>query len=159
MKSMNRLDKVKTYVVSILMAQNDYEIRNKGFIHLFGVSSICNLLALKRNLDPEICAVFGILHDIYKYKNASSIDHAHLGSIEARKILSEIDCFTESEIDIICHAIYNHSNKASIDNPYDELLKDADVLQHYLNNVNNPIQSNEIDRTNCLLHEFNIKKP
>ena len=153
---MNRLEKVKQYVTSILLMQNDLVIRNKAFIHLFGASSLCSLLALKRNLNTELCAICGLLHDIYKYKNASSIDHGPLGSIEARKILTELDCFNEHEINIICNAIYNHSNKDSIDSPYDEMLKDADVLQHYLNNVNNPIQNNEIDRTNFVLNELSI---
>ena len=69
---MNRLEKVKQYVTSILLMQNDLVIRNKAFIHLFGVSSLCSLLALKRNLNTELCAICGLLHDIYKYKNASS---------------------------------------------------------------------------------------
>lgn len=154
---MNRLEKIKKEVTLILMMQKDLKIRNKAFIHLFGVSSICSLLALKRNLDAELSAICGLLHDIYKYKNASSVDHGPLGSIEARRILTKMCCFTETEITTICNAIYNHSNKNSIDNPYDELLKDADVLQHYLNNVNNPIQNNEINRTNFVLNELSIK--
>lgn len=154
---MNRFEKVKKSVISNLMMQNDLEIRNKAFIHLFGVSSSCSLLALKRNLDPELSAICGLLHDIYKYKSASSIDHGPLGSIEARRILTEIGCFTENEINTICHAIYLHSNKDCIDSPYDELLKDADVLQHYLSNVNNPIQNNEVDRTYFVLNELSIK--
>ena len=40
--------------------------------------------------------------------------------------------------------------------PYDELLKDADVLQHYLYNTSDPIQENERLRLTVLLKELGI---
>jgi uncharacterized protein len=84
------------------------------------------------------------------------VDHAKLGSIEARKILNEINCFSEEEIDIICNSIFSHSNKQDIDNAYSEILKDADVLQHYLYNTNLDINENEKDRLNILFRELEL---
>ena len=46
----------------------------------------------------------------------------------------ECDSYTEPEISVISKAISAHSNKPDIGDPYDELIKDADVLQHYLYN-------------------------
>ncbi|MCQ4925074.1 HD domain-containing protein [Tissierella carlieri] len=155
---MNRLEGIRNIVDKILMEQTDLEERRCGYVHLYGVSTICSLLALKRGLDVEICSVAGMLHDIWSYKVGYSVDHGKLGSIEARKILNEINCFSEEEIDIICSSIFSHSNKQNVDNAYCEILKDADVLQHYLYNTNLPINENEKDRLNMLFKElgFNL---
>ncbi|MBU5439166.1 HD domain-containing protein [Tissierella sp. MSJ-40] len=153
---MNRLEIVRHIVDKILMDQSDLEERRCGYVHLYGVSDICSLLALKRGLDVELCAIAGMLHDIWSYKTGCSVDHAKLGSIEARKILNEINCFSEEEIDIICNSIFSHSNKQDIDNAYSEILKDADVLQHYLYNTNLDINENEKDRLNMLFKELEL---
>ena len=36
---------------------------------------------------------------------------------------------------MISQAIYHHSDKADVDSSFDEVLKDADVLQHCLYNL------------------------
>lgn len=153
---MNRLEVIRKIVDSILMEQSDLEERRCGFIHLYGVSSNCSLLAFKRGMNAELCAIAGMLHDISSYKIGYSVDHSKLGAIEARKILNESKCFDEKEIDIICSSIYKHSNKAYVDDVYDEILKDADVLQHYLYNTNFKVSENEKDRLNKLFIELGI---
>lgn len=153
---MNRLEEVRKVVDKILIEQLDLERRRCGYVHLYGVADICSLLALKRGLDVELCAVAGMLHDIWTYKTGCSMDHGKLGSIEARKVLNDISIFSEEEIDIICSSIFTHSNKQDIDNDYCELLKDADVLQHYLYNTSLPIIETEKDRLNILFKELGI---
>jgi uncharacterized protein len=108
---MNRLDEIRKIVDNMLMEQTNLEERRCGYVHLYGVSSTCSLLALKRGVNVELCAILGMLHDISSYKIGYSIDHAKLGSIEARKILNKIKCFSQEEIDIICSSIFSHSNK------------------------------------------------
>lgn len=153
---MNRLEKIRKIVNDILMNNSDLEERHCGFVHLYGVSSICRLLALKRGLDAELCGIAGMLHDISSYKLGNSIDHSKLGSIEARKILNEAKCFEDEEIDIICKSIYNHSDKNEIHSVYDEILKDADVLQHYLNNSKFKIEEKEKSRLYDLFIDLGI---
>jgi len=153
---MNRLEGIRKIVDGILIEQSDLEERRCGFVHLYGVSSICSLLALKRGLNVELCAIVGMLHDISSYKNGYSVDHSKLGSIEARKILKDTNCFNDNEIDIICNSISNHSDKHNVDNVYDEILKDADVLQHYLYNTNFQIEQKEKNRLSNLFSELNI---
>jgi uncharacterized protein len=154
---MNRLEQIREVVDNILMEQINLEERRCGYyVHLYGVSSTCSLLALKRGVNIELCAISGMLHDISSYKTGDSTEHAKLGSIEARKILNEIKCFSQEEIDIICSSILSHSNKQDIGNAYDEVLKDADVLQHYLYNTNFLINENEKDRLDILLKELGI---
>jgi uncharacterized protein len=154
---MNRLEAIRKLVDDILMKQSDSEERRCGCVHLYGVSATCGLLALKRGLNVELCEIAGMLHDISSYKTGCYVDHARLSSIEAREILNETDCFSNEEIDIICSAILSHSNKQDIDNPYNEILKDADVLQHYLYNTSFPIKENEMDRMNVLFNELGIR--
>lgn len=97
-----------------------------------------------------------MLHDISSYKIGYSLDHAKLGSIEARKLLKELNCFNEEEIDIICGSIFNHSSKQDVGNVYEEILKDADVLQHYSYNTNFLISENEKHRLSRILTELGI---
>ena len=131
---MDRLEKVHQIVDEIIRQQPNIEERRCGFVHLYGVASICALLALKRGLDPQICAVAGMLHDIASYKTGDPTNHAQRGALEAEKILQMVGGYTQKEIDKVCQAISKHSAKDEEDEELAELLKDADVIQHYLYN-------------------------
>lgn len=155
---MDRLEKIREMVNGILIKNSDLDERHCGFVHLYGVSSISSLLGLKRGLNVELCAVAGMLHDIVTYKTGNSFEHSKLGSIEARKILNDAKCFNEEEINTICKAIYNHSDKHKIDEVYDEVLKDADVLQHYLYNTSLKVFEKDKNRLSILLKEVGIKE-
>ncbi|MBK1813284.1 HD domain-containing protein [Clostridium sp. YIM B02505] len=155
---MNRLEKVHQVVDNILMKQSNAEIRRHGYVHLYGVSANCSILALRRGENSEISAVSGMLHDIYTYKAGDSYEHAKLGSIEARKILNELKLFTEEEVNTICRAIYNHSNKNDVGGIYEEILKDADVLQHYSYNTTFPVAEHEKERLAKVFSELGIDK-
>lgn len=154
---MNRLEKIRSIVNNILMKQLNLEERHCGYVHLNSVASNCSLLALKRGLNMELCAIAGMLHDIYRYKSGSCSEHARLSSLEARKIMNEMKKFNDEEINIICTSISKHSNKQDIDEFYDEVLKDADVLAHYLNNPNFSVDDSEKNRLNRLFKELSIK--
>ena len=131
---MDRLEKVRQVVDEILRQQPDLEERRCGFVHLYGVAQTCALLAQKRGLDPQVCAVMGMLHDIATYRSGDPTNHAPRGAIEAAAILSDTGQFSQQEIDQISQAISTHSAKDQIDGELAELLKDADVLQHDLYN-------------------------
>jgi uncharacterized protein len=133
-KNVNRLEQLRQVIDDILRKNPDVEEGRAGFVHLYGVSALCTLLALKRGLDPELCSAAGMLHDIWNYKVGDSPEHGQLGAVEARKILEESDNFSPEETVLICTAIAHHSDKQAINRVMDELLKDADVFQHYLYN-------------------------
>jgi uncharacterized protein len=65
---MNRLEQIGKVVDNILMEQTNLEERRCGYVHLYGVSSTCSLLALKRGVNVELSAISGMLHDISSYK-------------------------------------------------------------------------------------------
>jgi uncharacterized protein len=132
----DRLERVRQMVDAIIPTQPDAEQRRCGYVHLYGVSAVCVLLAAKRGLDLEICAAMGMLHDIWNYGpefSAPHPDHARLGIPEAKRILQEAG-FSITESEAICTAIGHHSDKTAVHSELDELLKDADVFQHYLYN-------------------------
>lgn len=155
-RAVDRLEKVRKLINNILIEDKVTEEKSGVFAHLYGVSNTCTLIALKRGLNVELCAIIGMLHDISTYKTQYTPDHGILGAIEARKILEEIELFNENEIEVVCGAISKHSNKYNIDNEYDEVLKDAYVLQHYLYNTSFKVNEKEKDRLSKILSEFGV---
>ena len=153
---MNKLEIVRQKIDDTLRDQPDIVERRCGFVHLYGVSAMCSLLALKRGLDPQLGAVMGMLHDLATYKFGKSADHAEKGTIEAARILHHTGHFSPDEISIIQTAIAHHSDKTSVHGPYDELLKDADVLQHYLYNTAFSVSEVKQKRLNKILDELAI---
>lgn len=105
--------------------------KRQGYRHLFGVSTLCIAYSQYVQLDCELCAIMGILHDYSVYKNNTSFNHAQLSSELARKMLEESLLFENEEIDIIVQAIKNHSTKNKVHDQYSELLKMCDVLETY----------------------------
>ena len=124
--------------------------------HLYGVAKFCTLLALKRKLDAEIAATCGMLHDIYYVIGGDSENHAIPGAATAKQILLDARAYSDGEIEIITSAILHHSDKRETHAPYDELLKDADVMDHCFYNADFAIAEWETLRYNNLLAEFGI---
>ena len=96
----------------------------------------------------------GLLHDLWAYKSGSYDDHAHLGAEYARKVLGKMT--TPEETDIICPAIYHHDSKNDVDAPMDEILKDADVIHHCMNDLSKEIKEKEQARFDKLCAEFGM---
>lgn len=64
----NRIEKLRKVVDEILLRQSNEDNLCCGFVHLYGVATICSILAIKRGLNPEIASAAGMLHDIYSYR-------------------------------------------------------------------------------------------
>jgi uncharacterized protein len=151
-----RLEGVRSVVDRILRGQSDADRRRSGFVHLYGVSATCTLLALRRELDVELCAVAGMLHDIATYETGDPRDHGPRGAVRARELLEDMGWFLVEEISAVSGAIAVHSDKAHTHGVMDELLKDADVLQHFLyNSVTGPWEANAL-RLRAVLGEMGI---
>ncbi|MDE7322763.1 MAG: HD domain-containing protein [Lachnospiraceae bacterium] len=148
---MDRMKMVQEYVDDILQSCTDKIERACRYKHLYGVSQACAMLAMKRNENVELAAIAGLLHDIYRYKLLDSTDHAHKGALLAEDILCSIGSFAR---DKISQAIYNHSDKADTGALFDEILKDADVLQYCLYNPLAPVAEHEKDRFMMLKEEL-----
>ena len=153
---MSRLKELRKYVDEELNKIEDADKRTSAIAHLYGVSLAATMIAKKRGLNPEIAAMAAMLHDLYAYKSGSYDDHAHKGAYLAGDILEELNLTDEAETEEICSAIYHHDDKLVTDGPMDEVLKDADVIDHCLKDSSKPIKEKEQARYDKLCSEFGI---
>lgn len=97
-----------------------------------------------------------MLHDLYAYKTGSYDEHEHKGATLAREILGELELTDEAETELICSAIYHHGDKLVTDTPMDEVLKDADVIHHCMNDLSKAVKEKEQAWFEKLCTEFGI---
>jgi len=149
----NRLEELRHKIDKMIFK---YQPDNSRYYisHLYGVSQYCTFIAVKRGLDAEIAAASGMLHDIYQVVEGTTKDHAIRGAVIAGDILKELGIYEKEEINIITTAISKHSKKRKVHEPYDELLKDGDVMDHCFYNPDFPVLDKEVVRYNNLLREF-----
>lgn len=153
---MSRLKELRKYVDAELLKMERKDKMVSAVAHLYGVSLAATMIAKKRGLDPELAAMAAMLHDMYAYKTGSYEDHAHKGAELARKILVELGLTSEAETETICSAVYHHDDKLTVDGPMDEVLKDADVIHHCMNDLSKAVKDKEKERYQALCKEFNM---
>ena len=153
---MSRLKELRKFVDMEINKIEDLDKRTDAIPHLYGVSLAATMIAKKRGLDSEIASMAAMLHDLHAYKTGSYDDHAHKGADLAREILSELGLTDGKETDMICSAIYHHDDKLVVDGPMDEVLKDADVIHHCMNDLSKPIKEKEQARFDNLCAEFGM---
>ena len=151
---MSRLKELREYVDNELNKMEDAGKRTGAIAHLYGVSLAATMIARKRGLNPELASMAAMLHDLHAYKTGSYDDHAHKGADLARKVLDELKLTDVAETDMICSAIYHHDDKLVVDGPMDEVLKDADVIHHCMNDLSKPVKEKEQARFDKLCVEF-----
>ena len=153
---MSRLKVLRNFINSELIKMDDNDKMISAVNHLYGVSLAATMIAKKRGFDTELAAMAAMLHDLYAYKSGSYDDHAHLGADLAREILNDLKLTNESETEMIYSAIYHHDDKLSVDSPMDEVLKDADVIHHCMNDLTKTIKEKEQSRFDKLCDEFGM---
>lgn len=134
-------------VLKVIKAVNEYFEKGekepqkpflKYLLHTYGVAYLSAAIAKARGLDMELAFIIGILHDIGKLKTKeletdtdkeNSYSHCIEGEKIAKEVLTNLNSFNEEEIEIICRAIRNHANKKVEESLYDEVIKDADVIE------------------------------
>jgi HD superfamily phosphodiesterase len=150
----NRIEILREYIDNVILHMTDTFERRCAYLHLYGVAQACALIALRRGENAELATMAGMLHDFYTYKYMDSKDHAKKGAILAREVLSELKITTDEETTLICSAIHNHSSKGGVFSAFDEILIDADVLQHCIHNITMPVMEHEKARFAKLVDEF-----
>ena len=155
----NRIEILRRYIEDFLYSsRKDIRIRAFYYNHMVCVSQFCALIALRRGEDVELATMAGLLHDIYTFIYFDSTKHAKNGSILAREILDELKLTTEEETDKICSAVRHHSKKSGSFSPFDEVLIDADVMEHSLHNATMPPFDKDKIRFEKLIKEFDLRK-
>ena len=153
---MGRLKELRKYVDARINTLQDPDKRTGAIAHLYGVSLAATMIAKKRGFNPEIMSMAAMLHDLHAYMSGSYDDHAHKGADLARTILNELMLTTDEETDVICSAIYHHDDKLVTDSPTDEILKDADVIHHCMNDMSKAVKDKEKARYAALCEEFGM---
>ena len=151
---MGRLKELRKIVNAELNQMEDADKRISAAAHLYGVSLAATMIAKKRGEDPELASMAAMLHDLHAYRTGSYEDHAHKGAELAREILEKLGLTDEKETELICSAIYHHDDKLVTDAPMDEVLKDADVIHHCMNDLSKEIKEKEQARYDRLCEEF-----
>ena len=72
------------------------------------------------------------------------------------ELLEKAGLTTPEETEIICSAIWHHPDKDVVDSPMDEVLKDADVLHHTLDDPTGGALKHERERYENLCREFGL---
>ena len=152
----DRIERLRAGVDKILLKMPDANERRCAYLHLYGVSQACAMIALKRGENLELALAAGMLHDIYTYSTGDSKEHGPKGAIMAREILGELSLFSAEETEQICRAIACHSDKQKSHAPLSEVLIDADVWQHYMYHPVLHAYAHEKERIAKLKKEFGI---
>lgn len=134
----DQMAKCERYVVDLLSASKlpDSE-RNSSICwelkHQATTLQFARIIALKRGLPIDICAVGLLFHDINSIVHGKYRNHAHLGTPIAMDILRKLGGFSGEELDQIARIIRNHSDKHIwTKDPFQEIGKDVDVLDCFL---------------------------
>ncbi len=149
---MGRLKELRKYVEGELNRMDDADKRNSAIAHLYGVSLVSTMIAKKKELDPKIASMAAMLHDLHVYKTDSYDEHEHKGTKLAREILGALKLTDDIETELICSAIYHHGDKLAVD----EVLKDADVIYHCMNDLSKTVKENEQVRFEKLCADFGM---
>ncbi|MBI3955585.1 HD domain-containing protein [Candidatus Gottesmanbacteria bacterium] len=131
---MTRSEQIERKVIELILTSKLPDNQRESSIvwelkHSSGCLQIARILAEIRQLDIEISEVAAVLHDIYVIVEGSYKNHAKLGAPIAEKLLKKAGGFSFAEMAIITSAVAHHSEKnIYTDDPYIELVKDADVF-------------------------------
>ena len=151
----NRLEVLRDHIDRLIIKGGADKLR-VHISHMYGTARFCTMLAMKRNLDIELAATCGMLHDIWYMTGGGTTNHAARGAVLAKQILNDLSAYRDDEITVITAAISRHSDKIAVHELYDELLKDADVLDHCLYNADFPVAEWEKARYHALIAEFGL---
>ncbi|MDD6647862.1 MAG: HD domain-containing protein [Firmicutes bacterium] len=100
-------------------------------VHISSCAKIGYMMAEKRGVDPVLAACACACHDYGRIITGKQSGHAEVGYEPVKGFLKNTGLFTEDEIEQIATAVKNHSKKAEIGTPLEEIVKDADVLDFY----------------------------
>ena len=119
-------------------------------IHAVGSGKIGYLLGLQRGLDPDLAAIVASCHDYGRIVTGKQEGHAEAGYEPVREFLQGTGLLSDEEVETVAKATKNHSRKSEVGTPYEEIAKDADVLDFHQYGYDMPRQEQQ-DRLDKLL--------
>ncbi|HIW34805.1 MAG TPA: CHAP domain-containing protein [Candidatus Paenibacillus intestinavium] len=131
--------------------------RQEAYIHLNGVSNFSSMLAKKRGQSQELAAIIGLLHDYYYYYKTGIYEFPGPNSAETvRPLLRDMNIFTKEELITILKAIFHRCDRSRVNGPYEEIIKDAYVMQLYFQNSSHILSQQDINRLENIFRELAI---
>lgn len=100
-------------------------------VHISSCAKLGYLFGEKRGVDSELAAIACACHDYGRIITGKQQGHAEAGYEPIKEFLRETELFEKDEIEQIAIAVKNHSNKAEVGSPLEEIVKDADVLDFH----------------------------
>lgn len=157
MDKTNRVEFIRQTINKLLDAMHDDDDRRTLFLHSYGVASFAALLAVKCGADREIAYIAGLLHDVSLFVSSEYSTHGEESALMATDILNKSGLFIQNEIKTISNAVLNHTAIGVISSSvYDEIIKDADVLQPFLHDTPEPAWPPAEKRLSNILNVLNL---
>lgn len=100
-------------------------------VHITSCAKIGYMMAEERGVDPILAAAACACHDYGRIITGKQAGHAEAGYEPVQEFLKKTKLFSDEEIAQIAVAVKNHSKKAEVGSPLEEIVKDADVLDFY----------------------------
>lgn len=133
---MNRILKLQTELLHEIKKAAEHEIsRDETLewecIHMASCSRTAYIMAEELGMDEketELAACAATVHDYGRIITGKQPGHAEAGYEPVREFLRRTELFSEDEIDTISLAVKNHSRKAEVGTPIEEIVKDADLV-------------------------------
>lgn len=100
-------------------------------VHIVSCAKLGYMMGEERGVDPTLAAAACACHDYGRIITGKQSGHAEAGYLPVQAFLRGTGLFSEDEICQIAVAVKNHSKKAEIGGPLEEIVKDADVLDFY----------------------------
>ncbi|MHA6531644.1 CHAP domain-containing protein [Paenibacillus sp. BAC0078] len=155
-KKVKRIENVRGLVQEMLLNTGETGYKKKTGVHLYGVSNFASMLAMRRGQDPEIAGIAGLLQGYYFYRTGIK-DFPGPNSADAvRPILRSTQLFSDEEQHVILRSIFYQENINRTQGPYEEIIKDAILLQMYFQNTGNYSSKAVINRLQNVFNELGI---
>jgi hypothetical protein len=151
-----RFDSVWVLVQEMIMSMDSALQRQEACVHLYGVSTFASTLAKKRGQNQELAAIIGLLHDYYFYKTGITEFPGPNSAETVRPLLRDMNIFTKVEQVSILQAIFHRGNRSRIHGPYEEIVKDAYVLQLYFQNPGRILSQQDANRLRNVFRQLAI---
>ncbi|SFM30275.1 CHAP domain-containing protein [Paenibacillus sp. 1_12] len=151
-----RLESIKVLVHEMLLSIECMVNRQEATVHLYGVSIFASMLAMKRGQNPELATITGLLRDYYVFKTGINEFPGPNSAEAVRTIIRDTGMFTEEEQITVLRSIFYQNDSSRNHDPYEEILKDANVLQLYFQNTGHRLPELDINRLRNVLNELEI---